>query len=114
MNKNIEGYWFEKAYFSNLTPSKYPMPIPNVLTEEEAKTIYNLILEKESTANLVRYRGLTTSRVTGEMLGCGEYQTDEWLWPADFGKHYVLENKVKPTDLFLEFIGYKIKINESN
>lgn len=107
MERKIEGYWFEKPYSTHSKPSSYPMPIPNILTEEEAKRVYDLIVQKETTAKVARFRGFSSSRITGEMLGCAEYHNDEWLWPSDFAKHYVLENKVKPTDEFLEYIGYK-------
>jgi len=98
--KNIEGYWYSKHH------PEYPMPIANTLTQEQAEEIYNLILEKEKTATIVWYMGWTDSRITGEMLGSDEYQIDEWLWPEDFAKHYVLEHKVKPTEKFLQYIGY--------
>ena len=99
-NQKIEGYWY-----SSYSP-EYPMPVPDVLTESEAKEIYNLILEKQKIAREVRYRGLSFSRITNEGLGCNEYQTDEWIWTGDFAKHYVLEHKVKPSDEFLNYIGY--------
>lgn len=98
--KNIEGYWYSEHH------SEYPMPIANSLTQEQAEEIYGLILEKEKTARVALYRGFSVSRITGERLGCREYQTDEWLWPGDFAKHYILEHKVKPTEKFLQYIGY--------
>lgn len=117
----IEGYWKEKPFvfekelfngsvFRKEIPAKtnYPIPIPNVLTEDEAKTIYNLILEKQKGAKLVGYMGLSESRITGETLGNKEYQTEEWKWPGDFAEHYVLTHKVRPTDEFLKWIGYDI------
>lgn len=117
----IEGYWIEAptvfefklsngSVFRKEIPAKtnYPIPIPNVLTEDEAKTIYNLILEKEKYAKVVAYRGFSESRITGEILGNEEYETDEWKWPADFAEHYVLTHKVRPTDEFLKWIGYDI------
>jgi len=97
---NIEGYWYNKY------SPEYPMPIPNQLTDLEASQIYDLIVEKQKTANEVRYRGFSQSRITGETLGCAEYQTTDWTWPADFAPHYVLKHKVRPTDEFLKFIGY--------
>ena len=117
----IEGYWNEDIKLkieSRVRPgtflertikdkSNYPTPIPNVLSEEEANKIYLLIKEKESTARIVRYMGLSTSRITGETLGCTEFQTDEWLWPGDFNEHYVLKHKVKPSDEFLKYIKYE-------
>lgn len=85
------------------------MPIPNQLTDEEATQIYDAICETQKLANEVRYRGLSTSRITGEMLGCAEYHLFDWKWPADFAPHYVLKHKVRPTDEFLKFIGYDNK-----
>lgn len=101
MEEKIEGYW------SDGKNSKFPIPEPDILTENEAKKIYDLIIIKEKSAEILSYRGCSVSRITGKMLGNKEYQYDEWLWPADFAKHYVLENRVKPTDEFLEYIGYK-------
>lgn len=97
---NIEGYWYSKY------SPEYPMPIPNQLTDAEANQIYDVICETQKLANEVRYRGFSTSRITGEMLGCAEYHLFDWQWPADFAPHYVLKHKVRPTDEFLKFIGY--------
>lgn len=116
----IEGYWNEDIIFkleSKVKPgvflertikdkNNYPTPIPNVLSEEEANKIYLLIKEKELTARITRYKGLSRSRITGERLGCIEYQTDEWQWPGDFNEHYVLKHKVKPSIEFLKYINY--------
>lgn len=82
------------------------MPTPNQLSNQEANEIYDLIVEKQKIANEVRYRGFSNSRITGEMLGCAEFHLDDWKWPADFAPHYVLEHKVRPTNEFLDFIGY--------
>ena len=103
----VEGYWYEKPYSKYSKESVYPMPIPNILTPEEAEKIYNLIIQKEVKARVVLYRGFSYSRITGETLGSREYQTDEWLWPGDFAEHYVLKHRVKPSDEFLEYIGYE-------
>ena len=98
----IEGYWYSKY------EPQYPMPVPNVLTQDQAQKIYNLILEKEKESESVLYRGWSTSRITGEDLGNVEYEHPQgWNWPGDFAKHYVLGHRVKPTDDFLEFIGYE-------
>ena len=120
--QKIEGYWKEKdhvirleskvkpgIFVERVRPSKsnYPTPIPNVLTENEAKSIYDLIVKKQNTAKKDYYMGFSTSRITGEMLGSGEYYTDEWRWPGDFAEHYVLKHRVKPTDDFLKYIGYE-------
>jgi hypothetical protein len=120
---NIEGYWKEPpiviektlsngGIFRKEIPSKtdYPIPIPNVLSEGEAIRIYNLIKEVELKCVKHYYMGCSVSRITGETLGNGEYESDAsingWTWPADFAEHYVLQHKVKPTDEFLKFIGY--------
>ena len=102
-NRKIEGYWYANLFGLR----EYPMPEPNVLTQEEAQKIHDLIKVKEKTAKITRYRGWSSSRITQERLGSTEYRTDEWLWPCDFASHYVLEHKVKPTDDFLEYIGYE-------
>jgi hypothetical protein len=99
----IEGYWFSD--YPN--GRQFPMPEPNVLTEDEAKEIHSLIKKKEEEAEEHRYRGWSNSRITGENLGNVEYETDSWVWPGDFADHYVLKHRVKPTDDFLNYIGYK-------
>jgi len=99
--QRIEGYWYSKY------SPEYPMPIANILSDKEAEEIYNLIRKKEENANKVLYRGWSCSRITGESLGNAEYSTNEWSWPGDFSEHYVLKHKVKPTDDFLKYIGYK-------
>jgi len=121
-DKKVEGYWIESStvfehklsngsiYRTEIPPkTNYPTPIPNVLTEEEAQTIYNLIREKENEANCYGYKGLSASRITGERLGNKEYELDEWIWPGDFAEHYVLTHKVRPTEEFLKWIGYDIQ-----
>ena len=101
----IEGYWY-----SEYEP-EYPTPIPNVLTQEEAQKIYDLIVLKQQNkeVNLLIARGCSYSRITKEPLGCTEHVDldNEWKWPGDFAKHYVLEHRVKPTDDFLKYIGYE-------
>ena len=99
-NLNIEGYWYSKY------EPEYPMPVPNVLTDNEATEIYSLIVEKQKIARRILYRGLSHSRITDETLGCDEYALNNWIWPGDFAEHYVLTHKVRPTDEFLNFIGY--------
>jgi hypothetical protein len=106
-DKNIEGYWFEKPFSNYSKISEFPMPVANVLNDNEAKVIYDLIIDKEKTAKITAYRGFSCSRITGENLGNKEFETEEWIWPGDFAKHYVLEHKVKPTDEFLRYINYK-------
>ena len=101
MERKIEGYWYSKH------EPNYPKPVTNILTEDQAKEIYDLIIEKEKEAKIIHYKGFSISRITKEMLGSREYQTDEWSWPEDFGPHYVLEHRVKPSDEFLKYIGYE-------
>jgi hypothetical protein len=118
----VEGYWIEPPTVIEMkssrgfiltkeipTKTNYPTPIPNVLTEEEAQFIYNLIREKEKIANCYGYMGLSASRITGERLGNKEYELNEWIWPGDFAEHYVLTHKVRPTEEFLKWIGYDIQ-----
>ena len=104
--KKAEGYWYSE-YYEKYKGIVYPMPEPNVLTEDEAKEIHSLIKAKEETAEEHRYRGCSVSRVTEEGLGNAEFETDNWYWPGDFADHYVLEHKVKPTNDFLKYIGYE-------
>lgn len=103
MNFKPEGYWYNER----LNPD-YPMPKPNQLTNEQAVEIYDLIIEKQNECEKVKYRGLSRSRITGEILGCAEFRhLDGWLWPCDFPTHYVRDHKVKPSDEFLNWLGYK-------
>ena len=81
------------------------MQQPTIIQDHfRKKEIYNLIKLKEAAAEEYGYRGSSCSRITGETLGSREYKTDEWLWPCDFAKHYVLDHKVRPTDEFLDYI----------
>ena len=121
--RNIEGYWKSPPHIVTMTTSngstitremissrdkvEYPIPVPNVVSPIEANEIYELIRLKEKTAKEIGYKGSSESRITGERLGSHEYQTDEWIWPEDFAPHYVLVHGVKPTDEFLEYIGYR-------
>jgi len=45
-------------------------------------------------------------------MGGTEYMTPHFIFPGDFGRHYVLEHRVKPSDVFLEYIGYLELKNE--
>jgi hypothetical protein len=104
MEQKTEGYWY-----SEHTP-EYPMPIANVLSEEEAQKIHDLITNIESDTcgyiKKLKYRGCSRSRITNEGLGSTEFSTNEWRWPCDFAPHYVLKHRVKPSDEFLTYIGY--------
>jgi hypothetical protein len=85
------------------------MPEIAVLTPAQSFEVYNAIILLERTvAKVESYRGLSHSRITGELLGCKEYYFAGWVWPGDFAKHYVLNYRVKPTDEFLEFLGVKL------
>lgn len=98
-----EGFWFSKS------EPHLPLPIPNVLTPNQADQIYEAIVYlQDTTAKSKRYRGWSSSRITGEILGNEEYSTDEWCWPGDFASHYVLRHGVKPSDEFLGYLGIKL------
>lgn len=100
----IEGYWNNKY---NDYP-EYSFPVANELTEEDANAIADVIQKCESIAIEHRYRGMSASRITGEYLGCIEYELDAWSWPGDFAEHYVRTHRVKPSDEFLTFVKSKI------
>jgi hypothetical protein len=106
----IEGYWYSKY------ETKYPKPIPNILSQEDANSIYKLIKNKERSASNTKYRGYSISRIDDKtIVGSSEYSLNNWRWPAGFAEHYVRDNRVKPTDEFLNFIGYKNPIdNQKN
>lgn len=103
MTQKIEGYWNDRY---NSYP-EYPMPVANVLTKDEANEIADMIEKCQTMATETRYRGITVSRITGEYLGCAEYELDDWSWPGDFAEHYVRTHRVKPTDDFLTFVKSK-------
>jgi hypothetical protein len=96
----IVGYW--RKTFND--KDDLPWPVPNELSDEQAKIVYDLIVKKQKSAGETRYRGRSRSRITGESLGCSEYETSEFIWPGDYAKHYVLEHRVKPPDEFLKFL----------
>lgn len=100
----IEGYW-NNSY--NDYP-EYPMPVANVLTQDDANEIADMIEKCQEIATENRFRGISASRITGEGLGCAEYELDDWAWPGDFAEHYVRTHRVKPTDEFITFVKSKI------
>ena len=107
MSDKIEGYWYSKY------SKEYPMPITNVLSEENAKKIYSLIKKKERAASKTQYRGMSISRIDNKtIVGSAEFKRDGWIWPAGFAEHYVRDNRVSPSKEFLDYIGYKNEIPE--
>lgn len=109
--EKIEGYWY------STTSPQYPKPIQGELSEVDSLLIYALMYRKEKECKkdvewgvdlprVMAYRGCSTSRITGEILGCREYLHSGFRWPIDMGRHYVLEHRVKPSDEFLDFIGF--------
>lgn len=104
MNKKIEGYWYSDWDSESRT---YPMPVPYQLSEEEAKEIFDLITNIEQRAKIFYYKGYAESRIDGSLLGDHEFEYKGWVWPGDFAPYYVLRYRVRPTDEFLNFIGYK-------
>ena len=98
--KKIEGYWYSK-----LQP-QFQMPTPNVLNENEANEIYNLIKIKEKECEIVYTRGSSQSRLDDSIVGTNEYYHEKWMWPEGFAEHYVLKYKVRPSEEFLKFIGW--------
>lgn len=99
----IEGYW--KATNKSC---KLPMPMPNQLLSEQAENIYHLIKKLERSAYKVQYRGPSMSRIEKNVIvGSAEFSKDGWAWPAGFAEHYVLKHRVRPSDEFLQFIGYE-------
>lgn len=109
MKRRIEGYWYNE-YTEKYTGIVYPIPVPNILTDSQASEIYELILLKQEDSIKTSYRGFSESRITSETLGNEEYVSDEWIWTGDLAKHYVLDHKVKPSNDFLEYIGYDISV----
>ena len=101
--RKIEGYWRS----TNSWDETYPKPIPDILTKEEAHEIWELIKLKEREATKVGYRGFSQSRIDGSIVGSEEFQTAEWLWPNGFADHYVKKYRVKPSDEFLKYIGFR-------
>lgn len=100
MNNNLEGFWY------SVREPHFPMPVSNILSTEQAEKIFKLIKTKEAKAYLIRYKGMSPSRIEKCYVGSGTYSYGKWSWPEGFAEHYVLKHKVKPTDEFLDFIGY--------
>lgn len=98
--RKVEGYWHSKH------SPEYPMPIPYVITQEEADAIADLIKLKQRNAGRNIYRGFSTSRIDQTSVGSTEYSRDGWIWPESLAEHYVRKYKVKPSDEFLAYIGY--------
>lgn len=98
MNKSIEGYWYSKY------SPEYPMPVPNVLTDDETKYVHGLIINKQKLARTLFCKGCSHSRIDKTTLGNVEYQHKNWKWTGDFADHYVLKHKVKPSDAFMKFL----------
>jgi hypothetical protein len=99
-NRKVEGYWFSKH------SPEYPMPTPYELTQIEADAIADLIKVKQRSATKNIYRGFATSRIDHTSVGSSEYSLDGWHWPESLAEHYVRKYKVKPSNEFLEFLGY--------
>lgn len=122
-----EGYWYCKWEHKD-----FPKPIKNELTEEESKEVFRLmkIKEDECFKNYVLYsqntddeleeiegyssdigiestKGLSPCRLCDDVAGNLEYFYDGTTWTGGLGHHYVLKHRVKPSDSFLKFIGFK-------
>lgn len=104
--KRVEGYWYSES------EPLYPMPKPNTLREEEAEEIFKLIKLKEEESQIHYSRGYSTSRIDQTILGSTEFEHEQWIWPEKYAEHYVLKYKVKPSEDFLNFIGWK-RINKA-
>lgn len=96
----IEGYWYSKIH------TTFPMPVPNVLSQEQAGAIFALIKRKEKRASVLQTKGFSRSRIDDSIVGTKEYVSGGWYWPEGFAEHYVRDHRVRPTDAFLKFIGY--------
>lgn len=97
----LEGFWYHRT----LSP-QYPKPVPNVLTETQAKKIFAAIKKKEEKASKILYRGYALSRIERRVrVGSATYALGKWRWPQGYAEHYVLKHRVKPSDEFLEFLG---------
>lgn len=102
-----EGFWR-----SNSEPA-LPMPVPNILTEAESLEIFQRIKKKERTAKRTLYRGMAMSRLEKNVfVDNAEYSAGDWCWPGGYAEHYVRDHRVKPSDEFLEFLGYKSEFSK--
>ena len=69
--------------------------------------IMDLIKKREPEAQVSWIRGLVHSSIDNSSLGNGEFKHTEWQWPESYAEHYILKYKVKPSEGFLKFIGWK-------
>lgn len=107
-DKRVEGYWYSRE------KTLYPMPIPYRLSDQEAEEIYQLIKLKEEESQINHCRGFSISRIDQTTLDFKEFEHEHWIWPGQYAEHYVLKYKVKPSEDFLGFIGWRNKTKEVN
>lgn len=98
-NKNIEGYWNNKA---NSYP-QYPLPVHREKPYFGKSVVLKRLSAAQDQAEVIRYRGWSTCRCCGENLGNEEYVFDGWRWPGGF-EHYVRIHNVKPSNQFMAFL----------
>lgn len=97
-----EGYWKGGGESGS---DSYPLPIKGDPWIGEDEFIEKL-RQVESTMTMTRFRGCSTSRITGESLGNGEYHDHNFrvMWPQDLRPHYYQRHHVKPSRLFFRYI----------
>lgn len=97
----LEGFWYHRE-----TAPDFPKPVPNVLSEAQAKKVFAAIKKKEAKATQTFYKGYAMSRLEPRVrVGSSTYALGKWRWPQGYAEHYVLKHRVKPSDAFLEFLG---------
>lgn len=99
-----EGYWKDDS------DPLYPLPIKRSPWVGEMEFIEKL-QTVESRINVKRFRGCSTSRITGETLGNGEYFDFNFflVWPEDLRTHYYELYHVKPSRIFYRYVHYVCK-----
>lgn len=104
----VEGY-FKNTYDSNT--ANYPMPVQDVLTQEQADALADKIkeLEADPATKRKQFKGISSSRIDDSFVGSSEFNHPTVRsWTDALGEHYVRKYRCKPSDKFLDSIGFTL------
>lgn len=98
---NIEGYWRLKPIKDQ---SGLPFPKINTLSVKDySQEDFISALEKvESKAQVLRFKGMSNCRLTGEWNGSTEYSYKNWNWPSGYINY--IKKGVLPSREFFFFV----------